>query len=66
MLDGFLARLATGNARLCALVYKGFTKPIGIISLISETPFGFWQAVHQKAQRQYNRNRSIVTAVTEP
>ena len=47
MIDRFLARLAVGNAGLCALAYKGFTEPTRIIPSIGEEPFGLWQAIHE-------------------
>ena len=47
VLDGLLARLATGDAGLCSIVYKGFAEPISVIPSISEEPFSLRQAIHQ-------------------
>ena len=43
VLDGLLARLATGDAGRCALVYKGFREPISIVPSVSEEPVGLRQ-----------------------
>ena len=36
ILDGLLARLAVRNTGLCALVYKGFSETVSVVSSISE------------------------------
>ncbi len=42
-----LAQLAPGNAGLCALVRKGLSEQIHVISSVSEEPLGLWLAVDQ-------------------
>jgi hypothetical protein len=47
VLNGLFARVATGDAGRCAVVYKGFTVPISIVPSVSEEPVSLRQTIHQ-------------------